>query len=54
MKDHQSVHRDWRLAYDEAYASEADARERTTIERLRQRKTIVAETNHAESADGLK
>jgi hypothetical protein len=28
MKDHQSVHRDWRLAYDEAYASEADARER--------------------------
>ena len=28
MKDHQSVHRDWRLAYYEAYASEGDARER--------------------------
>jgi putative endonuclease len=28
MKDHQSVHRDWKLAYYEAYASEADARAR--------------------------
>ena len=28
MRDHQSVHRDWKLAYYEAYASEADARER--------------------------
>ena len=28
MRDHQSVHRDWRLAYYEAYASEADATER--------------------------
>ena len=28
MKDHQSVHRDWKLAYYEAYASEPDARER--------------------------
>ena len=28
MKDHESVHRDWKLAYYEAYASEADARER--------------------------
>ena len=28
MQDHQSVHRDWKLAYYEAYASEADARER--------------------------
>ncbi len=28
MKDHQSEHRDWKLAYYEAYASEADARER--------------------------
>jgi predicted GIY-YIG superfamily endonuclease len=27
MKDHQSVHRDWKLAYYEAYASETDARE---------------------------
>ena len=27
---------------------------RTTTERLRQRKTVVAQTNHAESADGLK
>ena len=28
MPDHQSVHRDWKLAYYEAFASEADARER--------------------------
>ena len=28
MQDQQSVHRDWRLAYYEAYASEAEARER--------------------------
>ena len=28
MKDHQSVHRDWKLAYYKAYASEADARVR--------------------------
>jgi predicted GIY-YIG superfamily endonuclease len=28
MQDHQSVHRDWKLAYYEAYASEADVRER--------------------------
>jgi putative endonuclease len=28
MQDHQFVHRDWKLAYYEAYASEADARER--------------------------
>ncbi len=28
MKDHQSVHRDWKLAYYEAYASQGDARER--------------------------
>ena len=28
MRDHESVHRDWKLAYYEAYASEADARER--------------------------
>ena len=28
MQDHQSVHRDWRLAYYEAYASEEDARMR--------------------------
>jgi predicted GIY-YIG superfamily endonuclease len=28
MQDHQSVHRDWKLAYYEAYASEADAMER--------------------------
>ena len=28
MKDHQSVHRDWNLAYYEAYASEVDARAR--------------------------
>ena len=28
MQDHQSVHRDWKLAYYEAYASEAEARER--------------------------
>ena len=28
MQNHYSVHRDWRLAYWEAYASEADARER--------------------------
>jgi predicted GIY-YIG superfamily endonuclease len=27
MKDHQSAHRDWKLAY-EAYASQEDARER--------------------------
>jgi putative endonuclease len=28
MQDHQSLHRDWKLAYYEAYASEADTRER--------------------------
>jgi predicted GIY-YIG superfamily endonuclease len=28
MKDHQSVHRDWKLAYYEGYVSEADARAR--------------------------
>jgi putative endonuclease len=28
MQDHKSVHRDWKLAYYEAYASEADARQR--------------------------
>jgi putative endonuclease len=28
MQDHQSMHRDWKLPYYEAYASEADARER--------------------------
>ena len=28
MHDHQSVHRDWRLAYYEAYTSKADASER--------------------------
>ena len=28
MQDHQSVPRGWKLAYYEAYASEADARER--------------------------
>ena len=28
MKDHQSVYRDWKLAYYEAYASEVDARAR--------------------------
>ncbi len=28
MQDHKSVHRDWKLAYYEAYASELDARER--------------------------
>lgn len=28
MRDHKSVHRDWKLAYYEAYASEEDARER--------------------------
>jgi len=28
MKRHQSVHRNWRLAYYEAYASQRDARAR--------------------------
>ena len=28
MKRHQTVHKNWRLAYYEAYASEADARAR--------------------------
>jgi hypothetical protein len=28
MQDDQSVHRDWKLAYYEACASEADVRER--------------------------
>jgi predicted GIY-YIG superfamily endonuclease len=28
MQDHQSVHRDWKVAFYEAFASEADARDR--------------------------
>ena len=28
MRNHQSVHRDWKLSYYEAYVSEEDARER--------------------------
>lgn len=28
MRDHQSAHPDWRLAYYEAYAAEGDARAR--------------------------
>jgi predicted GIY-YIG superfamily endonuclease len=55
MKDHQSIHRDWKLAYYEAYASETDVRARERRWKHHGNvKQLPKKADHAEPGDGLK
>ena len=54
LKRHPSEHPVWRLAYYEAYASEARHSQRAAAEALWKCAATAEETNHEESQRGLK